>query len=41
MSGEGYNAEPGGFEDYDDMCERLFHKFSFQERAFRGRTVGS
>ena len=41
MSGEGYNAEPGGFEDYNDMCERPFRKSLFEERAFSGRTVGS
>ena len=41
MSGEGHNAKPGGFEDYDDMCERPFRKILFEERAFSGRTVGS
>ena len=29
LSGEGYDAKPRGFKDYDKMCVRLFYVFLF------------
>ena len=39
LSGEGYDAKPRGFINYDNVCKRMFHNFLFEKRLCSGRTV--